>query len=197
MVELDADTRGIVVAAREAAPDLPPADVLARVELRMNWPHRLPIAGRIARAIGLGRDLAGDQRFLVARALLDELREDDVAFVRYVLAQELAYAEIVYNLCHVQTLQLCALMLYKLGHVEDSLAIWRAKIACFDAQSSIDVQCLCANGVDATTAHLQALDSDESHEAASYIEQCASLGQIGDLSAWEAVAEHNLREDCR
>jgi hypothetical protein len=72
---------------------------------------------------------------------------------------------------------LCVL-LFAARHVEDSLAIWRAKRASFDAGFSIDVQLLCGAGFDATLRYLREVDSEDAREALAYILECEAAGDF-------------------
>jgi hypothetical protein len=77
---------------------------------------------------------------------------------------------------------LCVL-LFASGHVEDSLAIWRAKRASFDAGCSIDVQLLCGAGFDATLRYLGGVDSEDAREALAYILSCEATGDFAGHDA--------------
>jgi len=72
---------------------------------------------------------------------------------------------------------LCVL-LFAAGQVEDSIAIWRAKTASFDAGCSIDVQLLCGAGLRETRRYLEGLDSDEARAALTYITECDAAGDF-------------------
>ena len=72
---------------------------------------------------------------------------------------------------------LCVL-LFAAGQVEDSVAIWRAKTASFDAQCSIDVQLLCGAGFRETRRYLEGIDSDEARAALTYITECDAAGDF-------------------
>jgi hypothetical protein len=71
-----------------------------------------------------------------------------------------------------------AVLLFAAGRVEDSLQIWRAKNASFDAGCSLDVQLLCGAGFDATVRFLQNDDGDEARAALAYILKCDAAGDF-------------------
>jgi hypothetical protein len=68
--------------------------------------------------------------------------------------------------------------LFTAGHIDDTLAIWRAKNASFDAHCSIDVQLLCGAGFASTRRHLEALATDEARAALAYLAQCDAAGDF-------------------
>jgi hypothetical protein len=76
---------------------------------------------------------------------------------------------------------LCA-QLFALGHVEDSLLIWRAKTRDFDAMCGLDVQLLCGAGVDATRAFLAASEAMEARRALEYLDECVRTGDFDGFS---------------
>jgi hypothetical protein len=69
-------------------------------------------------------------------------------------------------------------LLFTAGQVKDSIAIWRAKTASFDAGCSIDVQLLCGAGFRETRRYLETLDSDEARAALTYITECDAAGDF-------------------
>jgi hypothetical protein len=73
--------------------------------------------------------------------------------------------------------------LFAAGCVEDSLEIWRAKRASFDASSSIDVQLLCGAGFDATLRYLRGVDSEHAKAALAYILECDATGDFAGHDA--------------
>jgi hypothetical protein len=80
-----------------------------------------------------------------------------------------------------------SVLLFAAGHPEDSLLIWRAKNASFDASCSLDVQLLCGAGFDATLRFLHAVDSDEARAALAYIRKCDATGDFKTLSEMASV----------
>lgn len=76
---------------------------------------------------------------------------------------------------------LCVL-LFAAGHVEDSLHIWRAKQASFDAGCSIDVQLLCGAGYAATLKYLRTLEADDAQAAVDYLLECEQAGDLNQVA---------------
>jgi hypothetical protein len=72
---------------------------------------------------------------------------------------------------------LCVL-LFAAGTVEDSLLIWLAKRASFDAGCSVDVQLICGAGFDVTVQYLRGIDTDDAREALAYILECDAAGDF-------------------
>ncbi len=62
-----------------------------------------------------------------------------------------------------------SVLLFAAGHSEDSLRIWQAKNASFDAGCSLDVQLLCGAGFEATLSFLREVDNEDSRAALEYI----------------------------
>jgi hypothetical protein len=60
--------------------------------------------------------------------------------------------------------ELCFL-LFTARQVEDSLLVWEAKAASFDAGCSIDVQLLCGAGFAETVGYLRSVDSKQARDA--------------------------------
>lgn len=108
-------------------------------------------------------------------------REDELPHIRDALAEATRLeAEGEGDTTYMK--ELCVL-LFAAGRVEDSLVVWRAKRASFDAGCSIDVQLLCGAGFDATLRYLQGLDDDDAREAYAYILRCDAAGDRGPRRA--------------
>ena len=60
---------------------------------------------------------------------------------------------------------LCCVQLFCAGQVSDSLEVWRAKTASWDANISIDIQLLCGAGLGPTKQYLAAVKTDEAAAA--------------------------------
>lgn len=78
--------------------------------------------------------------------------------------------------------ELCVL-LFAAARVEDSLRVWRAKRASFDAGCSIDVQLLCGAGFEATVDWLRGIDDDEARHALAYVLECERSGDFDGRDA--------------
>ena len=100
-------------------------------------------------------------------------RASDLPVVREALAE-------MARLDAENTLPMKALcvVLFAAGNLEDSLLVWRAKKASFDAGCSIDVQLLCGAGFDATLRYLRGINSDEARAALGYIPECDATGDF-------------------
>lgn len=91
-----------------------------------------------------------------------------------------------------ELMKLCCVQLFNAGEVGDTLAIWRAKTASWDAHGSIDVQLLCGAGLAETKAFLSAQRSEEAQAALQYLLDCEAAGDFKDFSvvdrsAWYAT----------
>jgi hypothetical protein len=100
--------------------------------------------------------------------------EDDLDEIRTVIAEQ---AELGWD-AHVELMRVCSVMLFNAGHVTDSLLIWRAKEANWDAHCSIDIQLLCGAGLPETISYLEAEASrdPEAAKALEYLSDCARPG---------------------
>ena len=76
---------------------------------------------------------------------------------------------------------LCA-QLFSLGHVEDSLSVWRAKSCNFDTHCGIDVQFVCGAGLEPTKAFLRRDGSDAALDALGYLAKCEAVGDFEGFS---------------
>lgn len=105
-------------------------------------------------------------------------RDEDLPAIRAQLVAETT-REAAGDARENATLALCV-QLFAAGHVEDSLLVWRAKRASYDAGFRIDVQLLCGAGVEVTLRFLR----DKQPKAVAYIEKCVAAGDFeGDRLA--------------
>ena len=81
-------------------------------------------------------------------------------------------------------LRLSALLLYKIGNVEDAPLLWEAKTVNFDTVCGLDIQLLVGAGVDETIAYLRDLGDEQSLGAVSYIEGCRATGDFNHLDTY-------------
>ncbi|MCU6792108.1 hypothetical protein OB236_08210 [Paenibacillus sp. WQ 127069] len=63
------------------------------------------------------------------------------------------------------------ILLFILGHVEDTLLIWSAKRKNFDAGNYIDVQLLCGAGLEETKRHLKSANTLHAIDQLKYLEK--------------------------
>lgn len=78
-------------------------------------------------------------------------------------------------------MRLCCVQLFNLGHANDVLLIWRAKVSSMDADSSIDVELLCGAGLENTKAYLRSLAQKEADEVLARIVECEESGDFVDF----------------
>jgi hypothetical protein len=133
---------------------------------------------------GLPYDTNQEFRGQVCDALNRDLQDSDREFVRYLLEQEILEHKSSWGVN--ENIKLCAYLLFRLGHVEDSLIIWRAKSTNFDTACGVDVQLLAGAGLECTIQYLKEESSDEATEAVSYLEQCIESGDFRNLERQRA-----------
>ena len=75
-------------------------------------------------------------------------------------------------------MRLACVQLFNAGSVEDSLAIWRARMASFDAGASIDLYLLCGAGLDKTIEYLDRLAAPEARAAATRLRDAKAKGSF-------------------
>lgn len=122
------------------------------------------------------------------------VREDD-ALIRFGFPPDPSHAEairraLVEDTARERTQQgsgdtllmrvLCA-QLFCLGHQEDTLLIWSAKQASMDAAISIDVQLLCATGLEATRTFLMTQSSASAARALKRLDDGVEAGDFEDF----------------
>lgn len=163
---------------RQAYPALPGDDLLAQV--RCNKQYHPPDND--------GYDVNAKFRAAVCKELKRSLSQADHQFVRYLVEQEMLDHQIDEGGIG-ENIKLCAYLLYKLGQVEDSLLLWRAKNTNFDTLCGIDVQLLVGAGVEQTLAFLRTQDTEEAQAAIEYIEECVETGDFKDLDGYRAYVE--------
>lgn len=154
-----------VEAARQAYPHLPDDSMLDMVCSAMS-----------PDADGDNLDSNEDFREEVCQRLNQDVSQADRALVVYLLEQEILSREEDWGV--YENMKLCAYMLFKLGHVEDALLIWKAKSTNFDTFSGLDVQLLAGGGLDETIAYLRAAADPEAVKAAQYIQECRAAGDF-------------------
>lgn len=155
----------LVQAARQAYPHLPGDWLLHKVS-----------SATSSESDGEEVDINQGFREAVCQRLNQDVSETDRALVIYLLEQELLSIEGGWGVC--ENLKLCAYLLFKLGHVEDALLIWRAKSTNFDTFCGLDVQLLAGGGVDETIGYLRAVGDPQALEAAEYLEECRATGDF-------------------
>ena len=78
-------------------------------------------------------------RYAVLKELNLTLTDQDRPFIHYLLEQEILYHCALPGGVY-ESIKQCAYLLLRLGHVEDSLIIWRAKATNSDTHCGVDVQ---------------------------------------------------------
>ena len=119
----------------------------------------------------------------VCQQLNQDLQDIDRGFAQYLLEQEILAHQQSWGLN--ENIKLCAYLLYRLGHVEDSLLIWKAKSTNFDTGSGIDIQLIVGAGLERTIAYLREQNSQEAEDAVSYLEECVESGDFKNLAGWQ------------
>jgi hypothetical protein len=84
-----------------------------------------------------------------------------------------------------ELMKLCCVQLFNTGFLADALLIWHAKESSWDAHCSIDVQLLCAAGLEETVAYLTADGSPAAAAALEYLRQCEASGDFAGFSVEE------------
>ena len=160
---------------REYYPSLPGDELLSEVSYRMELRN------------GEEDDANAAFRDEVLRELNRTLSDDDRHFIHYLLEQEIIYhRDLPGGVC--ESIKFGAYLLFRLGHVEDSLRIWRAKSTNFDTSCGIDVQMLVGAGVDETLAWLRQENSKDAQNAVSWIEDCVETGDFKHLESYRRFA---------
>ncbi|MDI2131326.1 hypothetical protein [Yinghuangia seranimata] len=85
-------------------------------------------------------------------------------------------------------MKLCCIQLFNSGELDDTLLIWNAKRASFDASCSIDIHLLLGRGLEATKAYLSAHPSSAAAAALDRIREAERHGEFEGFSAEEYSA---------
>ena len=149
--------------ARAAAPGRPPND-LCRVAAYS--------------PDGSGDDVNEEFRAAVIARLCADVGAEDRNIALFLLHDEARAHESSDG--YSDELGKCAYMLFLIGNVEDSLAIWRAKQTNFDTSCGVHVQLLVGAGLESTLTFLRASSEEDAQNAAAYIEECRAAGEFDD-----------------
>jgi len=160
---------------RECLPSLPGDDLLSEIRCQMDRRQSEP------------DDPNAISRYLVLIELNRTLTDRDRPLIHYLLEQEILYHRALPGGVY-ESIKLCAYLLFRLGHVEDSIKIWRAKATNFDTHCGVDVQLLVAAGVEATLTWLKQQDSEDAQHASSWIAGCAETGDFRNLEGYREFA---------
>jgi hypothetical protein len=112
-------------------------------------------------------------------------RAEDMPAVREVLAAETARESAAQGEGDTELMKLCCIQLFNSGELADTLLIWRAKAASFDAASSIDIQLLRGPGLDEAKAYLSGEGSAEAQAAPQRLTECEAAGDFDNFSVGE------------
>ena len=174
------NVRQIMEAARNAAPELPPTQVLGRVNY-------------IQPSDDFEFDANQEIRAAIYRELLSESRLDDLPLLRHVLEQETKCAEWVETI--YDELKMCAYLLFRFGAVEDALAIWKAKDTCFDTMCGLDVQLVVGAGYDITLSYFRSIGDESAASAVEYLQACKDAGDFNWMERYrEGIAAYFARD---
>ena len=138
-------------------------------------------------------DKNADFRYAVSQELNRTLSEEDRHFAQYLLEQEIAH-HLGLSGGVYESIKLCAYLLFRLGHVEDSLAIWRAKAINFDTHCGVDVQLLVGAGVQETLDWLRRQGSQDAQHAVSWIEGCTATGDFKNPDGYRQFASRYFND---
>jgi hypothetical protein len=138
-------------------------------------------------------DKNADFRYAVSQELNRTLHEEDHYFAQYLLEQEIAHHRGLSGGVY-EGIKLCAYLLFRLDHVEDSLLIWRAKATNFDTHCGVDVQLLVAAGVQETLNWLRQQESQDAQHAVNWIEGCAATGDFKNPDGYREFASRYFND---
>ncbi|WP_127539489.1 hypothetical protein [Paenibacillus illinoisensis] len=86
-------------------------------------------------------------------------------------------------------LRILCVILFAIGHVEDTQLIWQDKRKNQDTGSYVDVQLLCGAGFEETTIYLEQLGEQQAEEQLQYLKQCEPYDFV-DFSKEEWIAQY-------
>src|SRR6185369_16993298 len=109
-------------------------------------------------------------------------RADSLSTIRHLLREQIALERRAQGLGNSLVMRLCCAQLFFAAIPEDILLIWDAKESSFDCGCSIDVQLLCAIGLEATQSYLRQLDHSEARSALALILECEAAGTFEGFS---------------
>jgi hypothetical protein len=112
-------------------------------------------------------------------------RTEDLPVIRSLLAAETSQESTTQGEGDTEVMKLCCVQLFNSGELADSLLIWRAKEASFDAACSIDIQLLCGPGLDETKTYLTGQGSADAQAALRRLTECEAAGDFDDFSIAE------------
>ena len=116
-------------------------------------------------------------------------RPEDVPAIRAILREEARLERASQGAGDTEAMTLCCVQLFCAGQVSDSLEIWRAKRASWDASISIDIQLLCGAGLVPTKQYLLGLKTDEATAALSRLTECEKAGDFDHFSVDQYIAD--------
>ncbi|MFB6633787.1 hypothetical protein ACFCWY_28225 [Streptomyces sp. NPDC056362] len=82
-------------------------------------------------------------------------------------------------------MKLCCVQLFLAARPDDVLLIWSAKTASWDADCSLDMELLCAAGLEETKAYLSGHPAEESQAALKRLLHYEAAGQFDEFSPAE------------
>jgi hypothetical protein len=156
-------------AARAAAPQLPAPELLKSLAF-------------VASSDSLANEGIADVNELlreqIARVLNKDLQPNDHALIRYILLQEMqAHQHVGEEM--TENLRRCAYLLYRLGNVEDSILLWKAKNINFDTYCGLDIQFLVGAGLTETLAYLEG--KPDIDDLVEYLLVCRDAGDFAHM----------------
>ena len=124
-------------------------------------------------------DRNGPYRKEIGRLLVGSVSREDRPLVLDLMDREVAAARAGGETEQARTL--LGFLLYRIGEVEDALAVWRAKTSSTDGLFAVDVQLIVGAGVSETIGFLERQGTEEAMQAALYLIECETTGDFADL----------------
>lgn len=127
--------------------------------------------------------IQNDQAFRIA--MLTYFRQHkDRTFATHLLGTFISIRKQPKGFMPADYLMLACYILGLHNHVEDSLMIWKAKIADFDTYCGLDIQLIVFAGVQETIQFLSEQHTEEGKEAFKYVSGCYESGDFDDIETY-------------
>ncbi|MFB6839963.1 hypothetical protein [Streptomyces sp. NPDC056361] len=110
--------------------------------------------------------------------------------VRALLAEQIRLERESQGYGNTILMKLCCVQLFLAALLDDVLLIWSAKTASWDADRSIDIELLCAGGLEQTKTYLSGHSSQESQAALKRLLHCEGAGYFDEFSPAEQSASY-------
>ena len=120
-------------------------------------------------------------RASVCELICESLKDKDHPLAQVLMEQEVLAHENDDDSYVDDNLVLCAHILFKLGRVEDSLIIWRAKGINYDTQTGISTELIAGAGIDETLKYLRSVNSSYALAALEDFHKFAEPGEFEEF----------------